>query len=118
MADLIEEVLQHQRAVFGVVYLGMELHAVELLVGALHRRVKAALGGADDLEAGRLVPVLGGWHRPSHQNYVVCKDDDWKIRQIRMFSNWWAQKLGDYEKECEARLIKLYGRKFFLNLIH
>lgn len=72
----------------------------------------------DDLEAGRLVPVLGGWHRPSHQNYVVCKDDDWKIRQIRMFSNWWAQKLGDYEKECEARLIKLYGRKFFLNLIH
>lgn len=34
----------------------------------------------DDLEAGRLVPVLGGWHRPSHQNYVVCKDDDWKIR--------------------------------------
>lgn len=72
----------------------------------------------DDLEAGRLVPVLGGWHRPSHQNYVVCKEDDWKIRQIRMFSNWWAQKLGDYEKECEARLVKLYGRKFFLNLIH
>ena len=31
----------------------MELHAVELLVGALHRCVKAALSGADDLEAGR-----------------------------------------------------------------
>ena len=52
-ADGIEEVFQDLGAVLSMQHLGVELHAVELLVGALHRRVKAALGGADDLEAGR-----------------------------------------------------------------
>ena len=52
-ADGVQEILQDLGAVFGMQHLGMELHAVELLVGALHRCVKAALGGADDLEAGR-----------------------------------------------------------------
>ncbi len=72
----------------------------------------------DDLENGRLVPVLNGWHRMSHQNYVACKKDDWKIRPIRMFANWWAKKLTEYEKECEQRLVKLYDRQFYLNLLH
>lgn len=72
----------------------------------------------DDLEKGRLVPVLNGWHRPSHLNYVACKQDDWKLRPIRLFANWWAKKLADYERDCEARLVKLYGRHFLLNLLH
>lgn len=72
----------------------------------------------DDLESGRLVPVLNGWHRPSHLNYVACKKDDWKIKQIRTFATWWAKKLTEHERECEARLVKLYGRSFLLNLLH
>ncbi len=71
----------------------------------------------DDLEAGRLVPVLDGWHRPSHPNIVACKEDDWKIRQIRMFATWWAKRLTEYEKDCENRLVKLYNRQFLENLL-
>ncbi len=66
----------------------------------------------DDLEAGRLVPILDGWHRPSHFNFVVCKKDDWKIRQIRLFATWWARHCTDYEAECEARFKALFGNKY------
>lgn len=92
-----------------------------------HRAVIEGLGVApcmpiflciEDLEAGRLVPVLNGCHRPAHLNYVACKKEDWKNRQIRTFANWWAKRLADYEKECEARLVKLFGRYFLLNLLH
>ena len=72
----------------------------------------------EDLEAGRLVPVLDGWHRPSHRNYVACKKNDWKLHHIRTFASWWAKKLSAYERECEARLVSLYGRAFLLNLLH
>ena len=33
-------------------HLGMELHAVKLLIGTLHRRMAAAFGGGNDLKAG------------------------------------------------------------------
>jgi DNA-binding transcriptional LysR family regulator len=72
----------------------------------------------DDLEAGRLVPVLNGWHRQSHTNYIACKKDDWKIRRIRNFADWYAKKLLAHEKECERRLVALYDRAFLLNLMH
>jgi DNA-binding transcriptional LysR family regulator len=62
----------------------------------------------EDLEAGRLVPVLNGWHRPSQQTYVACKKDDWKIRNIRLFATWWAQKLRAQELDSERRFVQLY----------
>ncbi len=70
----------------------------------------------DDLENGSLVPVLNGWHRPCVQSVVACKEDDWKIRHLRMFSNWWAKRLSAHEKRCEQRLVKLFGRAFLENL--
>ena len=51
-ADLIQKVFQDVGAVDRVQHLGVELHAIELLLLALHRRVGAARGGADDLEPG------------------------------------------------------------------
>ncbi len=72
----------------------------------------------DDLEAGRLVPILDGWHRPSHANFVVVKDDDWKIKGIRNFAYWWSKKLLAYEKECEARFVRLYDKKTLQGLLH
>lgn len=62
----------------------------------------------EDLEAGRLVPVLNGWHRPCQQTYVACKKDDWKIRNIRLFATWWAQKLKAQELDSERRFVQLY----------
>ena len=70
-----------------------------------------------DLEEGRLVPILDGWHRPSHQNYVACKKEDWKNKTLRSFSDWWAKRLNSYEKECENRLARHLGRDYLLTLL-
>ena len=51
-ADGIQEVLQDLGAVLRMQYLGMELHAVKLPIGTLHRRMAAAFGGGNDLKAG------------------------------------------------------------------
>lgn len=72
----------------------------------------------DDLEAGRLVPILNGWHRPAHTSVLACKKEDWKIRHIRLFATWWAQKLSAHERSCEKRLVDLFGRSFLTNLTH
>lgn len=71
----------------------------------------------DDLEQGRLVPILNGWHRPSHINYVAYKKQDKNNSVIVDFANWWASKLTKYEKECETRLVNLYDQNFLKNLL-
>ena len=53
VADLIEEVLQHQRAVFGVVYLGMILNAVEAARFICDSGGRAGIGVCDEFEALR-----------------------------------------------------------------
>lgn len=70
----------------------------------------------DDLEKGNLVPILDGWHRPSQMNYVAIRQEDWKLRYLRNFATWWADKQSKIEDDCEKRLIKLYGEQFLNNL--
>ena len=53
VADLIEEVLQHQRAVFGVVYLGMILNAVEAARLICDSGGRAGIGVRDEFKALR-----------------------------------------------------------------
>lgn len=72
----------------------------------------------DELEEGKLIPILDGWHRPSQANFIAVKDNDWKIKSIRQFASWWTEQLNQYEKSCEDRLVKLYGQSFLDNLIH
>lgn len=63
----------------------------------------------DDLEAGRLVPILNGWHRPSQQNYLACRKDDWNISYMREFMHWFAEELTFHETSCERRFSELFG---------
>ena len=72
----------------------------------------------EELEEGTLVPILNGWHRPSQSNFVAVKENDWKIKTIRHFASWWAEQFNLYEKNCEDRLVKLYGQAFLDNLLH
>lgn len=67
---------------------------------------------AEDLEAGKLVPMLKGWHRPSYESFVACKKEDWKNKTLRCFSSWWAKKMSSYEKECEGKLTKIFNKEF------
>ena len=59
----------------------------------------------DELEAGRLVPILNGWHRPSQQNYVAV--------HVEFF----ALELGAVEKSCELRLQKVIPKPYFEELL-
>lgn len=72
----------------------------------------------EELEEGKLVPILDGWHRPSQSNFVAVKENDWKIKTIRHFASWWAEQFNLFEKNCEERLVKLYGQAFLDNLLH
>ena len=69
------------------------------------------------LEAGRLVPILNGWHRPSQQNYVAVHKDDWKKPLVRTFVEFFALELGAVEKSCELRLQKVVPKPYFEELL-
>lgn len=71
----------------------------------------------DELEAGRLVPILNGWHRPSQQNYVAVHKDDWKKPLVRTFVEFFALELGAVEKSCELRLQKVIPKPYFEELL-
>ena len=70
----------------------------------------------DELEQGKLLPILNGWHRPSQNNYIVCRKDDWKIRRIRLFVTWFSHQLALYELNCERRFIHMFGKSFYKEL--
>ncbi|WP_308513838.1 LysR family transcriptional regulator [uncultured Turicimonas sp.] len=70
----------------------------------------------DELEAGTLVPILDGWHRPSVPNYVVCRREDWKLKYFREFATWYADQQKDIQCKCEERLVKVFGQDFLDNL--
>lgn len=66
----------------------------------------------NELESGRLVPILNGWHRQKIHNYIAVKNSDWRIRSIRTFAQWWCKRIVEIEMDCQKRLVRLYGEEF------
>ena len=65
-ADAVQEVLQNLLAVLGVQHLGVELHAVQVLLGAAHSGVPAAVSMSDGTETrGQLLHLHAVAH-PAH----------------------------------------------------
>ena len=84
-ADLIQKVLQNLAAILGMHHLRVELHAVELLFQALDRRMAAALGGGDDLEAGGQVLHLHPVAHPVHSRLRhAVKQRGIRMGQLRL----------------------------------
>ena len=56
----------------------------------------------EDLTAGRLVPVMPGWMRKPEDCYVVTSRANWHIRRVRLFMQWFANRMHEafdgYEK--------------------
>ena len=69
-----------------------------------------------EIEAGKLVPILDGWHRPKLRNYIGVKRTDWRIRNIRTFAQWWTERLRACEQNARDRLARLYGDSFVRTL--
>lgn len=65
----------------------------------------------DDLKAGRLVPILDGWHRASQVNYLACHRSRWNVSYVRIFMNWFAEKFAEKEAGYEKDFADLFGEE-------
>ena len=43
---------------------------------------------ADDLKAGRLVPILPGWSHPPVECFIVTSRSAWHTKRVRIFLEW------------------------------
>lgn len=46
---------------------------------------------AEEIVQGKLVPILGGWHRKSEPLWIVTSKEKWKELHIRIFMQWYSQ---------------------------
>ena len=63
----------------------------------------------DDLEAGRLVPILPGWFRPPIECYAAAGAEAWRLKRVRLFMDWFAQAMQDYFSAIERRVSSIVG---------
>ena len=47
----------------------------------------------EDIEAGRLVPILPGWMKQPEECFIVTTRSNWHIRRVRMFLEWYALQM-------------------------
>ena len=61
---------------------------------------------ADDLKAGRLVPILPGWSHPPIECFIVASRSAWHAKRVRIFLEWYALAMQalfeSFEKEAAA----------------
>ena len=48
---------------------------------------------ADDLKAGRLVPILPGWSHPPVECFIVTSRSAWHTKRVRIFLEWYARAM-------------------------
>lgn len=63
----------------------------------------------EDLEAGRLVPILPGWFRPPVECFVATNRDAWHARRVRIFLEWYARAMQARFADYEARVSSIVG---------
>ena len=58
-----------------------------------------------ELKEGSLVPVLDGWHYPTHQCFLYVQESSLEYQRIRIFVDWMVekqrQKLAELKKEFQ-----------------
>lgn len=59
---------------------------------------------AEDLKAGRLVPILPGWSHPPVECFNVTSRSAWHMKRVRIFLEWYALAMQElfagYEREA------------------
>ena len=58
----------------------------------------------EDLKEGRMVPVLPGWRRPQAPCFVVLSKSSWSTKRLRVFSEWFAQRLQRFFRSFEEEV--------------
>jgi DNA-binding transcriptional LysR family regulator len=62
---------------------------------------------AEEIAAGRLVPILPGWYKPPVECFIVTTKANWHVRRHRLFVEWLQQKLRNFFAEKE-NLVRPY----------
>lgn len=63
----------------------------------------------EDLEAGRLVPILPGWFRPPVECFIATNRDAWHARRVRVFLEWYAREMQKLFESYEKRVSSIVG---------
>ncbi|MDY6011219.1 MAG: LysR family transcriptional regulator [Duodenibacillus sp.] len=63
----------------------------------------------EDLQEGRLVPILPGWALPPIECFVVANRDAWHLKRVRLFFEWYARTMQALFRGYEAAVSTLVG---------
>lgn len=63
----------------------------------------------EDLQQGRLVPILPGWFRPSVECFMVTSRDGWRSKRIRVFLEWYAKAMQKLFASYEDDVSRILG---------
>ncbi len=64
---------------------------------------------AEDLEEGRLMPILPGWFRPPVECFIVTSKSRWRSRRVRVFFEWYAKAMQKLFASYEERVSAFVG---------
>lgn len=63
----------------------------------------------EDLQEGRLVPILPGWFRPAVECFMVTSRDGWRSKRIRVFLEWYAKAMQKLFAAYETDVSRILG---------
>ena len=98
------------------VVFGSAVRSTDIL--AVREAVLAGMGVAvdmplvqiyEDLQEGRLVPILPGWSLPPVECFVVTNRDAWHMRRVRVFFEWFAKSMQCVFQEYEDAVSAIVG---------
>lgn len=63
----------------------------------------------EDIECGRLVPILPGWMKQPEECFIVTTRSNWHIRRVRIFLEWYALQMQEEFKRYEQAVSGIVG---------
>lgn len=60
---------------------------------------------AEEIIQGKLIPILGGWHRKPEPLWIATSKEKWKELHIRIFMQWYSQAWSNLLKVKARRII-------------
>lgn len=63
----------------------------------------------EEILAGKLVPVLGGWHVPNLDNYIASTLEASRLRRVQIFVDWYIRRRREIEGAQKRRVQEEFG---------
>lgn len=56
---------------------------------------------AEEIAAGKLIPILPGWVNPPHECFIITSTSHWRVRRHRIFMEWFRGRLKKFFSQKE-----------------